>query len=154
MSREPGLLSRGKRFHQEVQACFETDPGDGEARRERFTFLPTPPGARWQRRGRIDLLLDEGEGYVVAIEIKNTYWDRIKPANVRRNLLSHARQLQDYIDWLYESPGYEVTGAIIYPEPPSSQGLRERVETFWDDLAIMVVWYSEARAVAGGSATE
>jgi len=102
----------------------------------------------------VDVFVDVAEGFVAVVEVKNTSWDAIRPSNVRKNLLSHVRQLLAYVDEYNIVQKMEVAAAVIYPAPPTTLPLRQIIEEFYDDQAIALVWFSEARPVSQGLMSE
>jgi len=79
---EPKQLRYGKRFHKEVQMNFE-QYSEGKPQREAHIKLSEKFKSK---TGRMDILITEMDDNVAILEIKGTNWDRIKPANVKRNL--------------------------------------------------------------------
>lgn len=98
------------------------------------------PTAWKGKGGRIDLrlMLDDGEGHSVVVEMKASNWDKMAPHRVRPNALRHARQLWRYIH--AELKGGPVSPAIIYPVEPQTPGRREEIETVLRERSIQVVW--------------
>jgi hypothetical protein len=92
------------------------------------------------KRGRIDLRLvvDEGEGHSIVVEMKASDWDKMAPHRVRPNALRHARQLWRYIN--AELEGGPVSPAIVYPVEPQTPGRKEEIETILRERFIQVVW--------------
>ena len=75
------------------------------------------------------------------MEIKSTDWDRVKPANRRKLLGAHRRQIWKYIDKYVASPQLIVSPGIIYPRAPTTPGLKELVESVLNEAGLQVVWY-------------
>src|SRR3712207_1681335 len=88
-----------QKFHDDIRRgrAFEADERAGwdHVAREHIAFeSPTSFG---DKRGRIDIKIDEGEDYVVVVEIKATDWDKLKRDRVRATAQRHARQIWRYI---------------------------------------------------------
>lgn len=148
---EPKQLRRGKEFQRVAQRDFERHSKSGVVRSEHTISLAST-SAR-QRRGRIDILVAEMGDLVAILEIKATDWDRIKPANVTKNLYRHQRQLWMYLERYLDVEHLEVSPGIIYPTAPRTPGLRERVEVYLDERGTPAYWYDEIATPAQGSAT-
>lgn len=141
---EPASLLRGKAFHRLIQEEWETDHRTRDiATRE---FGVTKPGGR---RGRIDLLIDEGEDWVAVVEIKASDWDAMKEENLRRNARRQIRQVWDYIESQLKPnddgsiDGREVSPGIIFPKIPLIPGRRDAIDALFNDEGIQVVWHNE-----------
>lgn len=142
---ESEQLVRGKRFQALVQDDFRRNTRDGTALREARVSFEGMENAR-KRSGRMDILITELGEFVTILEIKATNWDRIKPANVRRNLWRHQRQLLAYVDKYLKVDKLDVCLGIIYPHPPGKAGLRDFVEKHLEeDYGVPAYWYSEIR---------
>ncbi len=140
--REPKQLSRGKAFHKLVQADWKAT-AEGDICIEESIPLLIRPGALNARGGRMDIYVDESEGYVSIVEIKATNWDAIKPRNIQRNLASHRRQVWKYIEKYCDGDGKDVCAGVIYPNEPKDQVLKERIEEYLNDYGLQVVWYHD-----------
>ncbi|MCP5372237.1 MAG: hypothetical protein H6907_10950 [Hyphomicrobiales bacterium] len=143
---EPEPLKRGKAFQKVVQADFRDNSRDGKVFAERSVAAAVGAGSR--TAGRMDVFVGELDGYAVILEIKATDWDRIKPANVRRNLWRHQRQLFRYIDTFMDGTGLDVCLGVIYPEPPRTPGLRARIEAILEDYGTPAYWFPDIRGPA------
>ena len=145
---EPAQLSRGKRFHQMVQADYIDNTKGGIARDEvtidlsMLSYFP-------QKRGRPDILITENvdTSFVTIIEIKATNWDRIKPKNIKRNLWSHQHQIFKYIDKYVDIEKLDVCLGIIYPYPPATLGFRELIESYLEGYGVPAYWYNEVASM-------
>jgi len=105
-----------------------------------------------KKSGRMDILISELGDFVTILEIKATDWDRIKPRNIRRNLWRHQKQLFAYVDTCIEVDKLDVCLGIIYPRPPKTPGLRERIEACLEgNYGVPAYWYTEIRT---GTPTE
>lgn len=151
--REPIQLRRGKAFHKRVQDDWSGTVEDRTVRPE-YGIQFDPPdeelaidpltGKRARiRRGRIDIFIDEISDFVSVVEIKGTDWDRIKPANRRKLLGAHRRQVLKYVDKYLDQGQVNVCAGIIYPRAPRTPGLKDEVETYLNDHALQVVWYDD-----------
>ncbi len=141
---EPARLRRGKVFHRLVQEEW------GAVRRTRdiafreFSIIK-PDG----RRGRIDILIDEGEDWVAVVEIKASDWDAMKGENLRRNARRQIRQIWNYIESQLKPnddgsiDGRQVSPGIIFPKAPRKLGRRDAIEALFDEDGIQVVWHNE-----------
>lgn len=89
------------------------------------------------------MFVDDTGDYVSVVEIKATDWDRIKPANITRNLGSHARQVWNYVEKYHIGDGIDVCAGVIYPTAPTVSGSKDRVEDYLYDRGIAVVWYDD-----------
>jgi hypothetical protein len=111
---EPSALSGGKRFHKEVQNSWrQASAGESvvpEAPMDLHRWKDVAASQRGSRpfrypknaKGRADIRVlidedDQGHQHVSILEIKNTEFDHMTPQAVRRNLISHRRQLLKYI---------------------------------------------------------
>jgi hypothetical protein len=137
--REPSILRRGKQFERIEKKSWRLDAKGG---RLIFEKAVKHPGGR---PGRIDILVDELEGFVSVVEIKATDWDRVKSHRVRLNLRRHARQVWRYIE-TYVEADTDVCAGIIYPKPPKDAALRSLIESFLNEEFIQVVWREEAKS--------
>lgn len=140
---EPSQLSRGKLF----QARVQKDWGgliEGKTVRTEHTILTglISADSKHMRKGRIDIFVDQMEDFVTVVEIKSTDWDKIKTKNIKKNLASHVRQLFRYIDKFLLVDKINVCAAIIYPSGPSTPGLKEKIEEYFNDHAFPVIWYN------------
>lgn len=113
ISKEPSQLRRGKEFQKIVQADYKNN-SEGEVDLEKTISFQDIPTIK-QKRGRMDIVVQNEPGdFNLIMEIKATDWDRIKPKNIKRNL--------------YKKSGFSI--AMLYPEPPKTEGLRELIETW------------------------
>ena len=141
---EPAPLRRGKAFHRLIQEEWRTDRRTRDATFREFSIIK-PNG----RRGRIDILIDEGEDWVAVVEIKASDWDTMKEGNLRRNVRRQIRQMWDYIDSQLKPnddgsiDGRQVSPGIIFPKAPLKLGLRDAIETLFNEEGIQVVWHNE-----------
>ena len=90
---EPARLRRGKAFHRLIQDEWGTDRRTRDVAFREFSIIK-PDG----RRGRIDILIDEGEDWVAVVEVKASDWDAMKGENLRRNARRQIRQIWNYIE--------------------------------------------------------
>ncbi len=141
---EPEMLRRGKAFHRRVQKDWAGTIERQPVRIERNIALGIPSDAAGPlRRGRIDIFVDQTGDFVTVVEIKSTNWDRVRPANRRRLLAAHCRQVFKYVDTYLDRERVNVCAGIIYPKPPSRGAVRDEVEEFLNGNALQVVWYEE-----------
>lgn len=136
--REPVALKRGKRFHKLIQEeWLATAEGN-----------PHPEHTVDQvdgRKGRVDIYIDEiGDNFVTVVEVKATDWDRIKIANVRRNVRRQVRQVWRYIESQLELRSISVCAGIIFPRLPRDPARTELVESLFEEEGIQVVWHDES----------
>ncbi|QQR72940.1 MAG: hypothetical protein IPJ17_15805 [Holophagales bacterium] len=144
MTPEPVLLRRGKAFHQRVQADWLANASGGTVRLEHpVEVRHLPAGARHFRRGRIDVFVDPSGDFVTVVEIKATAWDRIKPANRRKLLASHRRQVMKYADTYIDRDELWVCAGVIYASPPRDLAMRSEIERYFEENALQIVWYDE-----------
>lgn len=136
---EPEQLKRGKEFHKKVQDDWKKE-AQGNINVEHTIDLVKQDRKR-KKKGRIDLFVDDMDDQVAVVEIKSTNWDKIKPANIQKNLGSHRRQIWKYISKYYDGDKLSVSPGIIYPHEPISGELKIRIETYLNDWGIQVVWY-------------
>ena len=135
-------------FQEIVQADFIAHTKGGGAEREfHIDFGSRGKGkhATRNRTGRVDLWIDDLEHEEVAVfEIKATDWDLIAPGNIRRNIYRHQKQLSDYVDKYRSIDDLQVTYGLIYPYPPATAGLRERIEHLaMTAYCVPVYWYTD-----------
>lgn len=138
-------MRRGKAFQRLVQADFEDHAADGAVWREATLSLLGVKSAR-RAQGRADILITELGDMVGLYEIKATEWDRIAPANVKRNLWRHQNQLFAYVDKFLEVDSLSVCAGLIYPAPPRRPGLRAAIESYLEDYGVPAYWFSEIRS--------
>jgi len=139
---EPEILLRGKEFHQAVQRDWEAT-ADGNVEDEKTIDL-VPDGARHQRKGRLDLFVNELEGddlggFVSVIEIKATDWDRVK--HPRKLVAAHRRQVWRYIGKYLDLDEVSVCAGMIYPHAPSDLEVKQLVVEHLHEHCLQVVWY-------------
>ena len=136
---EPSQLARGKAFHALVQHDFAENNKSGIAKSEAYILLRDGPK---RSTGRADIFIYL-ETFAAVFELKATDWDRIKPANVDRNLYRHQRQIFKYVDSqmrVFEG----VSLGILYPAPPKRPGLRSYIEeAMTSRYGLPVYWYSD-----------
>jgi len=136
---EPKRLSKGKHFHKLVQDHWRKTNQGGKFLREKV--LRTDQDIHSLSPKRMDILITEMDGLVAIIEIKNTYWDRIFPKNINRNLYRHQKQIWDYIEE-YVNSNIDVCPGIIYPQRPNKE-LTKYIEEYHDERGIVVVWFED-----------
>jgi hypothetical protein len=146
MSREPDVLARGKRFHQQVQAAYVA----GLLGVKLAEVAERPIVQLSGRRERADILLlvsEAPERQRFVLEIKSTDWsvpERSKA--VRRRLFRrHLNQLQGYLDVLLGDLGIEVdavVAALLYPRRPAEPVVQE-LEALALAQGIMLVFYDD-----------
>ena len=93
------------------------------------------------RRGRIDILIEEEDASYSIIEVKATNWDEMAEHRVRPNILRHARQVMKYVIPFWER-GVDVCPGVIYPRAPLSIDRKHQVEASLAERCIQVVWAS------------
>lgn len=142
LTTEPLNFQRGKRFHKLVQADWLASAG-GKILSEHG--IPLAHVLQKQRHGRIDIFVDELGDYVTVVEIKATSWDRIKPANIQRNLAAHRRQVWRYVEKYLEVDRVACCPGVIYPRAPKTPGLKERIESYLNSYGLQVVWYHDKK---------
>ena len=140
---QPRALVRGKEFEQRVKDSW-SNLADGDMEMEHSIVLSLLParGTR-KRRGRLDIFVSELGDFVSVVEIKATTWDRIKPANITKNLGSHRRQIWKYIYEYTDVEKVDVCAGVIYPTAPKTEGLKKRIENYMGDYGIQVVWFDD-----------
>jgi len=141
---EPPELRRGKEFHRRVQREWTGSVQGAPIAPEHLVELEfLPRRGRRIRRGRIDVFIDQIDDFVTIIEIKGTDWDAVEPANRRKLLGAHRRQVWKYVDQYVDGRKVSVCAGVIYPAPPSEPGLKELVEGYLNEYALQVVWFDE-----------
>ena len=148
ISKEPCQLRRGKEFQKIVQADYSKNSKDGDVGIEEFVSFKNVSGIK-QKSGRMDIIVHypAGDDFVMIMEIKATDWDKIKQKNIKRNLYRHSKQLYNYIDKFMLVNKFEVGLALLYPEPPKKEGLREHIEkTAMEIYSFPVYWYNELKS--------
>ena len=107
-----------------------------------MSFAEYPETRR--QRGRMDILIEDDGDAIAVFEIKATEWDHIRPANIRRNVYRHQKQLWDYVYKYYFVDDVGVTYGLVYPEPPVDPLLRRKIEQMAEmDYQVPVYWYTE-----------
>lgn len=134
VSREPPRLSKGRDFHRAVAEEWLTDDS---AEGDRTPEYPV-------HRGRVDIHVVADDVLEAVVEVKNTDWDLMAEHRLRPNALRHIRQVWKYVEALLEQ-GKEVSPGIIFPRVPSTPGRREKLEEWFGDYGIAVVWQDEER---------
>ncbi len=144
---EPEQLIRGRVFQTEVQADYKKNTKGGGFGKEKEMLYKNEKGRIKGNIGRMDIVIDDTDNnFIMIMEIKATDWDKIKPKNIIRNLYRHGRQLHKYIDKFINVNNYDVGLAVIYPEPPLKEGLREYIEEqAMIRYSFPVYWYSEIK---------
>ena len=142
---EPAALKRGKAFHRAIQQEWRVET-EGRVLVEKHIL--TTSG----RTGRVDVLVDDDSpgGCLAIVEIRATDWDKIKEANLRRNIRRQVRQVWRYIEsqilggeYVSTGLGKDVCPGIVFPHIPKSQRRRKLVEESFADEGIVVVWHDE-----------
>lgn len=135
---EPQCLREGKAFHRKVQSDWETS-AEGKVEKER------PTGKVRKRPGRIDIFVSsEGSEIRAIVEIKNSDWDKMKPAAVRRNVKRQARQVWRYIN--SEALVDGICPGIVFPTRPRDPERMQQIEAWFEEEGIPVVWEDESAA--------
>lgn len=141
---EPDVFRRGKEFHQRVQRDWAGEVEGSVVRLEHGILLGLLSGEiLHQRRGRLDIFIDQVDDFVSVVEIKSTDWDRIREPNRQRLLAAHRRQVLRYVDKYLDHDQVSVCAGVIYPRAPAAAGVRERVEQYLNDYGLQVVWYDD-----------
>ncbi len=143
----PSQLIRGKEFQRIVQNDYSQNSKDGVVGIEEYVSFKNMSGIK-QKSGRIDIIIHQaaGDDYVMIMEIKATDWDKINPKNIKHHLCRHSKQLYNYIDKFMEVDDKTVGLAMLYPEPPKKEGLREFIEKCaMEEYSFPVYWYSEVK---------
>ncbi len=141
---EPEILRRGKAFHRRVQNNWKKTARNGTVCREhRIEFTQGSSLTRHSRAGRLDLFIDELGDFVSVVEIKSTDWDRVKQRNIRKLLGEHRRQVWRYIYGHLYLQHLDICSGIIYPHPPTTPGLKEKIEDYFNEYGLQVVWYED-----------
>ncbi len=141
---EPEILRLGKDFHRLVQAAWAGEIAGAPVHPEHGLLLThASPPTRHQRRGRIDLFIDQLDDFVSIIEIKSTNWDTIGVKHRRRLLGAHCRQVLRYVDE-YLAHRMNVCAAILYPHAPTNNDIQTLVEEYLNEQGLQVAWYRES----------
>lgn len=145
--KEPLQLKRGKAFQKIVQNDYQEN-SKGQVKIEEHVSFAEMQGIK-QLRGRMDIVVhDDKSGYIMIMEIKATDWDKIKTKNIKRNLYRHSRQLYNYVDKFLDVDDLSVGIAVLYPKPPVTKGLKEKIEQLaMDCYCFPVYWYNELRTI-------
>jgi hypothetical protein len=77
------------------------------------------------------------------IEVKETDWDRMTPAAVRRNVRRQIRQIWDYIE-SQRAEGKEISPGVVFPRRPADMERLHLIERMFEDELIAVVWNDES----------
>jgi Holliday junction resolvase-like predicted endonuclease len=144
----PDIVTKNRHFQKAVRRGrqFEAEERAGWSHIQASSLAVEAPSVWSGRRGRIDILVDDGSGLVAIVEIKATDWDAIKRGRIRETALRHTRQIWRYIDDYIENKQVEVSPGIVYPFPPRTAGVREIVEAALDERGIQCVWRHEHRS--------
>lgn len=138
---QPAQLKRGREFERQVKEDWDqTAEGSPEAE----VTIPLLSGLTRtgrKKHGRMDIFVDDSGNMVTIVEIKATNWDRILPRNRQKNLSSHRRQIWRYIEKYVDGDNVDVCAGIIYPKPPKTKGLKDRIEEYLNGYGLQVVWY-------------
>jgi len=141
---EPDTLRRGKEFHRRVQTDWAGEVEGATVRLEKTILLGSlSDTVKRQRRGRLDIFIDELDDFVSVVEIKSTDWDRVLGRNRQKLLAAHRRQVMLYVDKYLDHDQVCVCAGIIYPHSPSTAGLKEAVEQYMNEHGLQVVWYDD-----------
>ena len=135
---EPSFFIKGKKFQEEVRNDFIRNNKDGFLNFEEKIKLLN------NKSGRMDILVSELGDFVAVYEIKSTNWDLINPKNIIKNAWSHQHQLLKYVD-TYIAKNIDVCLGIIYPFPPVTHGLRERIEMYLENYGTPAYWFTEIK---------
>lgn len=136
---EPEILKKGKEFHKKVQEDWLETAKDGKVFSENTILLSDLKNAR--KSGRIDIFVNDLGDFVSVIEIKSTNWDKVKEKNRKKLLSSHRWQVWKYMDKYLDIDRVDVYPGIIYPNSPSTPGLKIFIENYLNDFGLQVVWY-------------
>ncbi len=136
---EPDRLRRGKAFHRAVQAEWKNE-AEGRVESEAPVAKPN------KKSGRIDILVDAEGGVAALVEIKNSDWDRMTPAAVRRNVRRQIRQIWGYIEG-QPNQAAGVCPGVVFPRRPRDPQRLKLIEQMFLDDGIPVVWQDETMAV-------
>ncbi len=129
-------IQRGRRFEAEERAGWAHIP------EEQIQF---EANTQWKsKRGRIDIQIDDADGFVTIVEIKATDWDSLKPHRIRPTVLRHARQVWRYVNDFVDAQNTEVCPSIVYEYEPRSREFREAIEQELNVRGIQVVWRKES----------
>jgi hypothetical protein len=97
------------------------------------------------RAGRIDVFVDDGRGSVSVVELKDTTWDAMTLAAVKRNVSRQSRQVWSYIDSQL-AEGRQVSPGIIFRKRPNDPELLALDERLFNAKGIAVAWHDETLA--------
>ncbi len=135
LSKEPGRLRRGKRFHKSVQEDWHLN-AEGEVETEKGTVRGDGS------RGRIDIYVKTDGKLVAVAEVKASDWDRMDAKAVRRNVRRQIRQIWGYIESRLTA-GEEVSPGVIFPKRPRNRARMELIEAMFEEEGLPVVWEDE-----------
>ena len=133
--KEPRILQEGKRFHKSIQDDWRAS-AEGELFFELATDLTS------NKKGRMDILVRENGSYVAVGEIKNSDWDKMTAAAVKRNIRRQVKQVWKYIHSQLQLRK-DVTPGAIFPSKPFDQARLELIENLFEEEGISVVWNDE-----------
>lgn len=136
---EPKKPSEGKRFHKIVQNYWQSSNQSGKLLKEKV--LRSDHDINSSSRKRMDILVTEMDEMVAILEIKNTFWEKIIPNNINRNLYRHQKQVWNYIEE-YVNEGIDVCPGIIYPKRPNKE-LTKFIEEYHGERGIVIVWFED-----------
>ena len=132
MKKEPDILRKGKKFHQEIQDEWH-ETAEGEVVSEKTIIKPDGT------KGRIDIHVTSDGNLVCVAEIKMTDWDAMTDKSARKNINRYVNQIWKYIDsQLLE--GKDVSPGIIFPLAPDNPERKLLIEEMFNENGIQVVW--------------
>ena len=137
---EPKCLTKGKRFHREVQKDWEDGPNKAKGMEIAHEEVVTKPS---ERKGRIDVIVNADGNLMAVVEVKCTDWNKMTLQAVRRNVNRQASQIWDYIESQLQQ-GKDVSPGIIFPQIPKDPQRAKLIEALFDARGIPVVWNNES----------
>ncbi len=135
-SKEPPRLGRGRAFHADLQREWRHEVKEPVTAEK---GIRKPSG----RKGRIDVFVDDGRGSVSVVELKDTNWNAMTLAAVKRNVGRQCRQVWSYIDSQLTEKR-QVSPGIIFPKRPTDHGRLALIERLFNAKGIAVAWHDES----------
>lgn len=135
MDGEPKQLKRGKTYHKKAQKDWERS-AEGIVSPEKQIKISN------SSLGRIDIHIEASNKLVAVVELKNSNWDRMTTASVKRNVQHQIKQIWDYIDSQLKDQK-DVSPGIIFPKRPKDINKLKQIEELFEKEFISVVWEDE-----------
>jgi len=94
------------------------------------------------RTGRIDIHVESDGNLVAVVEIKDSDWEAMTDAAVKRNVRRQIRQIWSYVEPQLEL-GNDVSPGIVFPKRPNDPVRVDQIESMFGEECIAVFWGSD-----------